>query len=250
VVIRDRGIPFYVRCLQVQDLGHPAVQPQDPCFNPFLPYDRRLHVVDLSSTHVGLLNKYSVVDHHMLVVTRAFVRQETPLELTDFHALRLCMEQIDGLGFYNSGAAAGASQRHRHLQLIPRTLAPGDPTIPVEPSALAAPESNRPTTTSQLPFAHALVRWAGPLPPAEALLATYHLLRDQLGIRGQDAYNLLLTRRWMLLVPRRAEVWESVSVNALGFGGALLVRNRAQLSRVRAVGPAAVLQAVSGRSIS
>ena len=34
--------------------------------NPFLPYEEDLYVCDLSPTHVCLLNKFNVVDHHFL----------------------------------------------------------------------------------------------------------------------------------------------------------------------------------------
>jgi ATP adenylyltransferase len=58
-------------------------------------------------------------------------------------------------------------------------------------------------------------------------------------------YNLLATRRWMLVVPRRQERYESISVNALGFAGSLYVRNSAELALVRRAGPLNVLRAVT-----
>jgi ATP adenylyltransferase/5',5'''-P-1,P-4-tetraphosphate phosphorylase II len=38
--------------------------------NPFLPYDAELFVCELSPTHVLLLNKFPVVENHVLVVTK------------------------------------------------------------------------------------------------------------------------------------------------------------------------------------
>ena len=55
-------------------------------------------------------------------------------------------------------------------------------------------------------------------------------------------YNLLVTRRWMLLVPRSAECVEGVSVNALGFAGSLFVRDAAQMEVIKRLGPMTVLQ--------
>ena len=79
----------------------------------------------------------------------------------------------------------------------------------------------------------------------------YHALLAALGIRDhRQPYNLLLTRRWMLVVPRSRECWEGTSVNALGFAGSLLVRDRDQLARLRDVGPMKVLVAVSGTRLS
>jgi hypothetical protein len=51
--------------------------------NPFLPYDEELWVADLNKTHTLLLNKFNLVDHHTLVVTREFEKQEVPLTAAD-----------------------------------------------------------------------------------------------------------------------------------------------------------------------
>jgi ATP adenylyltransferase len=55
-------------------------------------------------------------------------------------------------------------------------------------------------------------------------------------------HNLLCTRDWMLLVPRSREFFEGVSINAIGFAGGLLVRNREQLAILRDRGPMAALR--------
>ena len=64
---------------------------------------------------------------------------------------------------------------------------------------------------------------------------------------SERPYNLLLCRRWMLLVPRRREDFDGVSVNALGFAGSLLVPDREHLERLRRAGPGQALRSVSGR---
>jgi ATP adenylyltransferase len=48
-----------------------------------------------------------VVDHHILIVTRAFEDQDTWLTLADFEALAICMAEIDGLAFFNGGRWRG-----------------------------------------------------------------------------------------------------------------------------------------------
>ena len=67
-----------------------------------------MYVADLSATHVGLLNKFYVVPHHLLIVTRHFESQESSLTPADFQTLWSCLAEYNSLGFYNSGAAAGA----------------------------------------------------------------------------------------------------------------------------------------------
>ncbi len=58
-------------------------------------------------------------------------------------------------------------------------------------------------------------------------------------------YNLLVTREWMLLVPRSRECWARISVNALGFAGSLFVRERRQMHAIKAHGPMNVLRSVA-----
>ncbi len=137
--IGDAGVRFFVRILA--SLRKKAAEKQKQqsseaagiSVNPFLPYDKALHVADISDTHSALLNKYNVVDHHLLIVTRHFEDQEVLLTISDFEALWACMAEYNGLGFYNGGEAAGASQRHKHLQMVPLPLAPEGPEIPIEP---------------------------------------------------------------------------------------------------------------------
>jgi ATP adenylyltransferase len=71
-------------------------------------------------------------------------------------------------------------------------------------------------------------------------------MRVEMGLgREPGPYNLLVTREWMLLVPRSRETYESISVNALGFAGSILVRNEDELALVRTKGPMAVLEHVT-----
>lgn len=60
--------------------------------NPFLPYDEQLWVAHLSATHTLLLNKFNLVAHHTLVVTREFEAQEAPLSAADLAATRTTMQ--------------------------------------------------------------------------------------------------------------------------------------------------------------
>ena len=76
--------------------------------NPFLPYDERVLVAELSETHVCLLNRFPVFDHHLLLVTREWEDQSSLLTEADFDAIWRGLQQIDGLGFFNAGSAAGA----------------------------------------------------------------------------------------------------------------------------------------------
>ncbi|HEY9876480.1 MAG TPA: hypothetical protein V6D12_23845, partial [Candidatus Obscuribacterales bacterium] len=58
-------------------------------------------------------------------------------------------------------------------------------------------------------------------------------------------YNLLATREWMLIVPRSQERFESISINSLGFAGAMLVRNEQQMQILKDYGPMTALKNVA-----
>ncbi len=248
-----------------------------PAVNPFLPYDPAMFVADISDTHVCLLNKYNVVENHILIVTRQFIEQETLLTYDDFAALWACLLEIDGLAFYNSGAAAGASQRHKHLQLMPLPLAITGPKVPIEAVLNEVHLNNQLGTIPALPFTHVFARLdaAHTNSVADAAIATLDLYRQALSAVGLitnkpthsiltevngnttdepampkaqsalGAYNLLMTREWLLVVPRRQEMFEGIAINAVGFAGAILVRNEQQLQTLKMHGPLRVLKEVS-----
>lgn len=218
--------------------------------NPFQPYDPALFVADLSPTHLCLLNKFPVVAHHLLIVTRTFEPQEARLTTADFDALLLCMQAIDGLAFYNSGKISGASQRHKHLQLAPFPLDPTGVDVPIA-AAFGSPLRHGEIVRSpRLPFPHALL-WLPDFGAArpDDWAAAYQALLTAIGVwRAVDTapapYNWLATRGWMLAAPRCAEAVEGMSVNGLGFAGSLLVRDQAQLNWLNSVGPLHALRAV------
>jgi ATP adenylyltransferase len=268
--LEEGGMRFLVRILanlvrkEQADKSQKALQRAGKDYNPFLPYDENLFVADISSTHLCLLNKYNVVDHHVLIVTRAFEDQDTWLTLPDFQALAVCMAEVDGLAFYNGGRRAGASQRHKHLQLVPPPLCPDGSPLPLAQVIAQLDCDLPPQSTPALclshnpsfPFHHAIAHlpsdWLGSIPQgAKLLLTTYQQLLSHLGCDRQTSplafpYNLLITRDWMVLVHRSQDNYQSIPVNSLGFAGSLLVKNQDQLALLKSLGPMTVLKNVAG----
>jgi ATP adenylyltransferase len=88
---------------------------------------------------------------------------------------------------------------------------------------------------------------------AQRMLHAYDRLLDAADVSHSAAmnapiahpYNLLVTDRWMMLVPRTRETFESISLNALAFAGALLVRNRQELDMLVDCGPMHALRHVT-----
>jgi len=249
----ETGVEFLVRISLQQKRKHEAKREQPRTgANPFLPYDPDLFVADISETHVCLLNKFNVLDHHLLIVTRDFEDQESLLTLDDFEALWLCMAEGEGLGFYNAGIDAGASQPHKHLQLVSVPVGAGPERTPIEPLLATAGFDGPLGTVESLPFVHTVARLGERSSPgsrgaAAAALAMYRAMLQRVGIDAQEPrpYNLLVTRDWMFLLPRTQGFFRSIEVNALGFAGALLVRDREQLAFLRREGPMTLLRGVT-----
>lgn len=249
-IVSDSGLDFIVRILTNLNRKAQArkVQAKEKT-NPFLPYDQNLYVTDVSDTHVCLLNKFNVVDHHFLIVTRGFESQLDWLTLADFEALCRCLEEVSGLFFFNGGEAAGASQPHKHLQIVPQTL-------PIEAAIHTANFVDGIGQSPQLPYAHRIAKLSRENSP-EHWLQRYRQLLSSLEIddptdQWQDSqrfpYNLLGTRDWFMVVPRRHDNYLGISVNSLGFAGSLLVKNQAQMDQLKQIGPMALLKEV-GKAI-
>ena len=234
-VVWELGLPFVIRCVsslrrKVAARGTRRAAPPNPFLNP----DPRLVVADVPPQHRCLLNKFNVFEHHILVVTRAFERQEALLDVNDFAALLSCMRAGPALAFYNSSPTAGASQPHKHLQLLP---------LPIDNPAQTPLPLHTAIVSGSLPFRHAV----GPFCWSPSKLhGTYLQLLERIGRRTPPSpYNLLLTPEWVLAVPRTREHFAAISLNALAFAGSLLVRETTQLQRLRSAGPLAALTAVS-----
>lgn len=262
--IEQNGIRFFVRIVTNLVRKDRAKQQQQQAaeagqdYDPFLPYEEDLFVADLSETHLCLLNKFNVVDHHLLIITRAFEEQESLLTLSDFVALWRCLVEVNGFGFYNGGEVAGASQRHKHLQLVPLPLIPDGTSLPIAETLTTADFQGNIGTIKSFPFQHAFIKLNWQEQTAVKILAqhsleAYHQLLNVMKIQGSEglkgqqtqAYNLLMTREWMLIIPRSQEGYENILVNSLGLAGAMLVRNREQLEHLKKLSPLKVLTAVA-----
>jgi ATP adenylyltransferase len=252
-VVEEAGVKFVVRILENINRKKADQEKKDQQaaqtgkeFNPFLPYEEDLFVTDISHTHVCILNKFNVVDYHLLIITRAFAEQESLLTLEDFTAMWACLEEFEGLVFYNGGKLAGASQRHKHLQIVPFA----ETDIPISPLIKATKLANSLGTIPELPFLHAFTTLDSG-ESAEVTLKKYHTLLENVGIKPLEnniqsgAYNLLITRKWMLIVPRKCEEFASISINSLGFSGALLVKNQQQMQLLKDIKPINILSKVA-----
>lgn len=75
---------------------------------------------DLTDKHSLLLNKFPARNNHVLIITKKKEKQTDLLNLSDFEAVCITMKALDdSFAFFNSGVNAGASQHHKHIQVLP-----------------------------------------------------------------------------------------------------------------------------------
>ena len=242
----DEGSRFELRHLLSATPKH--LRASGPKPNPFLPWDPRLEVDRIGESHVVILNKYPVQTSHMLLITQDWQPQTGWLSMEDWLSLARIDATTTGLWFFNSGPDAGASQPHRHLQLLPR--AAGERICAREDWFRRCAQNTTTSAEDPLLRSSRVAAVSSPL-TGEALQKLYLALADDLGLGHpttddcpRGAYNLLLSRQWMAIVRRRREGIRGFSVNALGFAGSLLSTEASDRQWIQDSGPEALLQAV------
>lgn len=124
VIHNDSGIDFALKHL-VSLKDRPSLKEQNfdkelkKSDDPFAkPYDQSVVITeDLTDEHAMLFNKFPITSSHVLVITKEFVHQKTPLTLNDVKACLIAMRSVEnGFIFYNCGKVSGASQPHKHMQ--------------------------------------------------------------------------------------------------------------------------------------
>jgi ATP adenylyltransferase len=263
-LIQQQDISFVVRTLsnlarkeQASKKQHQQEHQTGQRIDPFLPYESDLFVGDLSPSHLCLLNKFNVVNNHLLIVTRDFESQTDLLNLQDFTALWHCLQEIDGLAFFNGGKTAGASQSHKHLQLIPLPFLPNVMHRPLEEAIANITFKNSLGKLDSFDFRHGIAalnisNQHSTEVAAETMLQRYHALLNYVGLeiapetqKQPGAYNFLATREWMMIVPRSRESFQNIPINSLGFAGSLFVRDQSSLKLLQQLTPLKLLTEVA-----
>jgi len=237
------------------------LRPAGPKPNPFRPWDRRLEVEPVADNHVLILNKYPVQRGHLLLISRDWVPQGAWLTADDWRAVAQVDADTTGLWFFNSGPSAGASQPHRHLQLLPRSateaLCPRQHWFETQIRFTNDQPGNRGhehLAGDPLRAACAVLgreRRSADSDPSLTLQGLYRLLAMSLELGDPEGsaapahpYNLLLTPQWMALIRREREHSHGFSINGLGFAGYLLLTDHADADWLERHGPEALLREV------
>ncbi|KAF7793886.1 hypothetical protein EIP86_005008 [Pleurotus ostreatoroseus] len=265
-----------------------ALEQQGKRHDPFSPpYNSNLLLGDLKDEQEGdeyvvLFNKFSIVPQHILLITKEYHSQSAPLMPPDLVQTYLFLMAAQKAGkrffaFYNCGDMSGASQPHKHLQLIP--LEEDGPPVEKLARKQTLEYLDRPFTIDSLPYANHIRRLPAFLPNAsleeleetlakaflgllDLALSTYRhdptpeeAAPSGKGLKGALSYNVLMTLEHMHVIPRKLETYklketgELLSINAMGFAGCLLVKSEQELDAVVKEGVGEILSGVGCKSI-
>lgn len=196
-----------------------------------------------------MINKFPVFRPMLLLLTiDSFRRQYEALDAEDLAA---AWSLISGLEkehyvFFNCSVTAGSSRAHKHLQVIP---APGSSEAYSDgfkffPDYDDGPEKDVPSCVYFIERFRDLTN--GGIDSSHQLIDSYLRLLKQTAealnfTEGPFPHNLILTKRWMVMIPRREKVYEGLTANAPGMMGSVYIQSESDLEKWKQAGPANVL---------
>tara|TARA_Y100000589_G_scaffold287679_1_gene288602 strand:+ start:222 stop:1052 length:831 start_codon:yes stop_codon:yes gene_type:complete len=215
-----------------------------PRINPFKPWDKILEIDPIGNYHQLILNKYPVQLGHILLITNEWKEQNGWIELKDWEAIKKVNKDTTGLWFFNSGPLAGASQPHRHIQLLRRD--PSELSCPREKWILDFYNVN---CKNERFCKNVIIRKFTKSLNDENIYEIYKELANKLGLgepkkdkRPRYPYNLIFTSNWIVLVKRKTDNLHGISLNALGFAGYILVTKNSDINYLKKIGPEKLLE--------
>ena len=220
-----------------------------PKRNPFIPWDKRLEIQSIYKKHTVILNKYPVQIGHMLLITNKWKPQDGWLNIEDFKAIENVDKDTTGLWFFNSSREAGASQPHRHFQLLPRHNS--ESICPRYDWFCSLLNSSNNTNS--------LISHCVSIKPRKnddesdpydlynsykSMINEMNLGNIELNSKPTKPYNLLITSEWIALIKRKKDTSNGFSINALGFAGYFLGTKISNVDALINFGPEKILKDV------
>ena len=220
-----------------------------PKRNPFVPWDPRLEIQPINDKHTVILNKYPVQLGHMLLITNSWKPQNGWLSNDDFEAILKVDNDTTGLWFFNSSKEAGASQPHRHFQLLPRHFSEN---ICPRYEWFCSLLNNEKDINSEISHSISIrPRNINTDSIANDLFCSYKSMVKEMKLGQIDIvnkplkpYNLLITSNWIALIKRKTDRSNGFSINALGFAGYFLGTKRSDVDALINFGPEKILKDV------
>lgn len=234
--------------------------------NPFLPpFENGIFITDLKKTHRLIFNKYMITKEHVLIVTRIFEPQFFEITKEDLEKSYLLLKTLNGFCFFNSDKRAGASQRHKHLQIVPNKNFETFYLQEIREIILKSYKFGRKSSTEKIEdvedlefpifegFKYSFVKFREFNAYKESIEEFSVFLKNVFDfcMRNLDnesnefSFNLIFGDNWMLVVLRKNErIFGKISMNALGVLGNILVKNVELFDFVSTKSPSAIIEEI------
>ena len=233
---------FIIRKLDTSKFNKKKIYGPKP--NPFCPWEKILEIGKIGDNHQLILNKYPVQKGHILLITNNWKPQNGWLDINDWSAIQKVNKDTSGLWFFNSSPLAGASQPHRHFQLLRRSK--NERSCPREKWFLENKLHN--DKKSKLKK-NIIVSKFNFHENSISLFELYIELCIKLGLgepindkKPRYPYNLLITNKWIAIIKRNNDHIHGFSINGLGFAGYLLVTEKSDINYLKKFGPEKLLE--------
>ncbi|RPB16512.1 hypothetical protein P167DRAFT_532063, partial [Morchella conica CCBAS932] len=185
-----------------------------------------------------ILNKFCAVENQVLLISIAPRFQTEPLDADELAVVGTVLRRLgkEQIAFYNCGKESGASQPHKHVQVV----ALGEAAFGgLYPGRVERREDGGLTHHPDVPYTHFIAH-----PPPKATGKQLHHLfaallaatKRALGNPEMPHYNFLMTTEWMVMVPRTRGECDGVGVNSLGMMGVLWLGDDEQLEVWKGIG--------------
>tara|TARA_Y100001968_G_C19424768_1_gene753714 strand:+ start:341 stop:1174 length:834 start_codon:yes stop_codon:yes gene_type:complete len=220
---------FVFRYLKTKEPEH--IKPLYPNHNPFMPWDKNLEIAEINDKHMLILNKYPVQFGHMLLITKQWVPQTNWLDESDFKAIKTVDQDTQGLWFYNSGREAGASQEHRHIQLLPRNT--NELYCPRNDWFKKNIDQNNQHLFNKSIFIKKRLLNSDIYNIYLELSQKACLGNPKKDLRPNTPYNFIISKEWIALIRRLKDITYGFNLNGLAFAGYILITKESDIAWVR-----------------
>lgn len=212
--------------------------------NPFEDPEPELTVVEDfgdSNQFRVVFNKFPVVPRHLMILTKQFKSQTTPLSPDELKATYSLLHTLAAdkddkwFAFYNCGENSGASQPHKHVQFmtLPKDFKAFPDHIISESDSYIPDTKREPLQHPEIPMAHFIAKLPtnlNGLAEEELIMFFSSLLQRALTVLRENkaesiSYNVMMTLEYIMVVPRSMGKYKELGINSCGILGLFLFKN-------------------------
>jgi ATP adenylyltransferase/5',5'''-P-1,P-4-tetraphosphate phosphorylase II len=160
------------------------------------------------------------------------------------------------LGIFNCGFEAGSSIGHKHMQVLPKAeveLFPDSAAADQRGGMCLMTSSSFPDASAKhspgivadpdVPYKHAI--WYLPTSAStQSIFSAYATARILLGVTDGAAHNVVLTKDWIIVIPRSKAGVGKIIANAYAMMGVVWANSDAQMEEWKSYGPVEVLREI------